>query len=81
MSRFIAPHPIIFNGKLREIIHLDKVSSFTFRKTTGNNYGYIKFSFDKSNEHLWAYADDISLKNDLLKIYDMLGLLWQEDQF
>ena len=74
MPLFIAPHPIIFNGKLREIINLEQISSFTFLKAAGNNYGYIRFSFDKGNDHLWAYPDDASLLEDVKKIYRLLDL-------
>jgi hypothetical protein len=76
MALFVAPHPMIFNGKLREIINLEKISSFTFMKAAGNNYGYIRFGFDRGNDHLWAYPDDASLIEDVKKIYDLLGLPW-----
>lgn len=74
MPLFIAPHPMVFNGKLREIINLERISSFTYLKATDNNYGYIRFSFDKGNDHLWAYPDDASLLQDVRKIYQLLGL-------
>ncbi len=74
MPLFVAPHPMVFNGKLREIINLEKISSFTYLKASGNNYGYIRFSFDKGNDHLWAYPDDAVLMEDVKKIRAMLGL-------
>ena len=74
MPLFIAPHPMVFNGKLREIINLEKITSFTYLEAVGNNYGYIRFSFDKGNDHLWAYPDDASLMKDVQKIRNMLGL-------
>ncbi|WP_162903142.1 hypothetical protein [Taibaiella koreensis] len=74
MPKFIAPHPMIFNGKLRDVINLEKLSSFTYMKAAGNNYGYIRFCFDKGNDHLWAYADDAALMADVSEIYGMLGL-------
>ncbi len=73
MPLFIAPRPMVFNGKLREIINLEKISSFTFLKSAGNNYGYIRFSFDK-NDHLWAYSDDASLLQDVRRICQLLQL-------
>jgi hypothetical protein len=74
MPLFIAPHPMVFNGKLREIINLEKISSFTYQKAAGNNYGYIRFSFDKGNDHIWAYPDDAVLWEDVQKIRTMLEL-------
>ncbi len=65
---------MIFNGKLREVINLAKISSFTYMQATDNNYGYIRFCFDKGNDHLWAYADDRGLMDDVRKIYQLLEL-------
>lgn len=74
MPKFIAPSPMVFNGKLREVINLDKISSFTYLRASGNNYGYIRFSFDKGNDHLWAYPDDTLLMQDVAKVYQLLEL-------
>jgi hypothetical protein len=81
MAKFMAPNPIIFNGKLREIINLEQLFSFTFLKAVNNNYGYIRFSFDKGNDHIWAYADDNTLKQDVIKIYGLLNIPWDEATF
>jgi len=78
MPLFIAPHPMVFNGKLREIINLEKITSFTYLKAAGSNYGYIRFSFDKGNDHLWAYPNDVALMQDVQKLRQLLGLP-QED--
>jgi hypothetical protein len=81
MAKFIVPNPMILNGKLREIINLERISSFSFLKSTQQNYGYIKFSFDKGHEHVWAYANDEQMKSDLQKIYGMLEIAWEESTF
>jgi hypothetical protein len=81
MAKFIAPNPMVFNGKLREVINLEQLFSFTFLKAVNNNYGYIRFSFDKGNDHIWAYPDDSALKHDVIRIYDLLGLSWNEAGF
>lgn len=81
MAKFIAPNPVIFNGKLREIINLEQLFSFAFLKASGNNYGYVRFSFDKGNDHIWAYPDDQALKSDLIRIYTLLDLPWEEHAF
>lgn len=73
MPLFIAPRPMVFNGKLREIINLEKIASFTFLKSVGSNYGYIRFNFDK-NDHIWVYPDDASLLQDVRKICQLLNL-------
>jgi hypothetical protein len=81
MAKFMAPNPIIFNGKQREVINLEQLFSFTFLKAVNNNYGYIRFSFDKGNDHIWAYADDNTLKQDVIKIYELLNIPWNEATF
>jgi hypothetical protein len=81
MAKFMAPNPVIFNGKLREIINLEKLSSFAFLKAVNHNYGYIRFSFDKGNDHIWAYADDNTLKQDVIRIYELLDIPWNEATF
>jgi hypothetical protein len=81
MSKFIAPQPMILHGKLREIVNLEKVATFTYLKASQENYGYIRFSFDKGNDHAWIYSDDASMKNDLQKIYELLELNWDEQAF
>lgn len=81
MSKFIVPDPMILKGKLREIVHLEKLTTFTYMKATAEHYGYIRFSFDKGNEHTWIYMDDVSLKRDLQKIYDILDIAWNDAQF
>ncbi len=79
MAKFLAPTPMVFNGKLREVVNLDQLTSFTFLKSVNNNYGFIRFNFDKGNDHTWAYPDDESLRQDLRKIYRLLDLDWNED--
>ena len=79
MAKFLAPKPMVFNGKLREVVNLELLSSFTFLKSVNNNYGFIRFAFDKGNDHTWAYADDESLKQDLKRIYGMLDLEWSDE--
>jgi len=81
MAKFIAPNPIILNGKLREIINLEKITSFTYMRSTPQHYGYLRFGFDKGHEHIWAYLDDAGMKADLKKIYNLLGLEWQDENF
>ena len=81
MSKFIIPVPLILKGKLREIVNLEKLSTFTYMKATSEHYGYIKFSFDKGNEHTWIYIDDLSLKKDLVSIYKKLEIEWNEETF
>lgn len=81
MAKFMAPSPIIFNGKLREVINLEQLFSFAFMKAVNNNYGYIRFSFDKGNDHIWAYPDDTALKQDVIKIYGLLDLPWDDASF
>jgi hypothetical protein len=81
MSKFIAPNPMILKGKLREIVNLEKLSTFTYMKATNEHYGYIKFCFDKGNEHTWVYADDTTMKNDLRHIYNKLEIDWDESRF
>ena len=81
MSKFIVPNPLILKGKLREIVNLEKLSTFTYMKATNEHYGYIKFSFDKGNEHTWIYTDDASLKEDLSLIYQKLEIVWKEESF
>ncbi|RYZ87564.1 MAG: hypothetical protein EOO68_27490 [Moraxellaceae bacterium] len=80
MAKFIAPTPMVFNGKLREIINLEQLTSFTFLKSVQNNYGFIRFSFDKGNDLTWAYPDDETLRRDLVKIYGLLDLEWTEHE-
>ncbi|KAA5532327.1 hypothetical protein F0919_16160 [Taibaiella lutea] len=81
MSKFIVPTPMILKGKLREIVNLEKLTTFTYMKATNEHYGYIKFCFDKGNDHTWIYTDDAAMKNDLHLIYDKLEIAWDESQF
>lgn len=78
MALFMAPQPMVFNGKLREVVNLERISSFTYLRATGNNYGYIRFTFDKGNEQLWAYPDDETLLEAVRKLYQLLGLTGEE---
>lgn len=77
----MAPSPIIFNGKLREVINLEQLFSFSFLRSVNNNYGFIRFSFDKGNDHIWAYPDDLALKQDVTRIYALLDIPWDETAF
>lgn len=74
----MAPQPMVFNGKLREVVNLERISSFTYLRATGNNYGYVRFTFDKGNEQLWAYPDDEALLEAVRKLYQLLGLTGEE---
>jgi hypothetical protein len=81
MPKFMVPNPLILKGKLREIVNLENITTFTYMKATNEHYGYIRFSFDKGNEHTWIYTDDASLKSDLLHIYNKLEINWDESRF
>lgn len=81
MPQFIAPKPIILKGKHREIVNLEKVSTFTYQKSDSENYGYIKFTFQKGHDQVWVFLDDASMKSTLQEIYQMLNMPWSDENF